>query len=274
MTAAGSPLQRRVEWLQARCSSADALADALASSGFERLETEPGAAVITLVHRASLTVVELLADGSGAAVIEGEDARVYLTDVLTHQSGGVAGVIDLLGRIGGGPPIVLEAFRRGRRLLLAKLPRVVEVRGRRATVDRVRILDEPSSAVVIDAVLRLRPTLDALRATLSDVHPLVSRPRSWLALGRRAVVVEVVGGGGFRLASADERDGILLGAARSAGDIDAVDALVARWCEIYGRRETADPRGQPTVVWRLDPLPLELVARETHGVLHFLLHRV
>ena len=227
--------------------------------GWRALEGTAGA---TWLHRESLAIVEAPCTGdrldAPPVVITGDDARLYLTDLLRRLAT-AAEVEGLLTDLQGAPPLCLEAFRGGQRLVLPRLACVIELRGRKG-LDAVRIEDERTSLTAIQAALEALPDLGALQALCGDdLRPVTPDPpvRHWLALGGR-LGIATRDGGGFRVLPAEETRAILRHHASAAEDTGAVDRLMAAWFNVYDRRETAGSDGRAEVHWRFEPLDLEL----------------
>lgn len=233
---------------------------------FTKLTPSPVPDAMTLIHRRTCALVEAAVDpatGSGRrALITGEDARLYLQDLLSRLER-VQVVLEVLDALQGIPPLVLEVFPRGRRLVLPRLACVVEIRGRR-TVDSVRLLDPAASGRALDARLRLLPD----RAALLSLFPEARRAGShcWTLLGGTVGARPVPGGGGYELLDAAALAGALGEMIETLPDVDAADALLDTAFDTLDRSETSDGRGEPVVRWRPLGLHHELLWRrdETH----------
>ncbi len=255
-------LDAACRWPQTVTQLRDALGEA-----FLELDSGPVAEAVTFVHRQTCAVVEAPLDGEGLgarpAVVDGDDARLYLADLLARRET-IAEVQDILAQLQHAPPIVLEVFRRGQRLLLPRLLCVVELRGRRE-LDSLRILEPDRGAASVDAALRLIEDVSAVSHQFGEVRRLGDDRGTLLLLGGSVAAAPVAGGGGFRLLSRGELITRMKTHIAHARDIDAADEIVATWYDCYGRRERVDPLGGAVVTWRLYPLDLDL-HRDPSGV--------
>ena len=115
---------RILEWVATPAELKEAM-----STDFLELERD---GALAFVHRKTFTFVEAVHDGhvlvGSAAFVASEDARTYLADYLQRFQR-VDEIVDFLSQVQQSPPIVLEVFRNGRRLLLPTLIAVIEVRG-------------------------------------------------------------------------------------------------------------------------------------------------
>ena len=216
---------------------------------------DPPPRALTLVHRGTLCLVEAPIDGGlligPPAAIEGADARAYWVDLLQRRAR-VPEALDLLSGLQRRPVHVLEALSTSRRLCFGQTCCVVELRGRRR-LERVRVLDEPESRAVIDAVLRARGgdlALEGLfqREGLSPLTP--RRSTHWLALGGK-LGIAALEGGGYRVMSPGELDEALLGRLRACAGPSAIEDVLEGWTDACARREHALPGGGAAVEWLL-----------------------
>lgn len=234
-----------------------ALTDALGAS-FRPLSGAPVEGAVTLVHGETLVIVEAARAGdallSPVGLIEGEDARTYLSDLLGRLTT-VDALVDELISLQSGPPHVLEAHRRGQRLLLPDLLCVVEADGRRR-LEAVRILDPEAAYRAIDSWLRLQTSRVSIEGFLGRLQRVEAG--LWLMRdGRQGL--KTLDSGGHTLVSGAGLVEALTSALSRAPDVATADAMIGRWFTDYGRRESADAQGRAVVGWRIPALDADFI---------------
>lgn len=229
---------------------------------FHELHAGPAEGAVTYVHRNSMTIVEAPVIGGDlaatASLIEGQDARLYLTDLLERVSS-LEDVISLVTDIYGSAPGVIEAFKRGRRLWISSIEAVIELRGRKNEFT-VRVLDAESAFSALDAATRMLSDKESLELIVGPMLALEpSRSQSVLTIKHSAVAFRPLASGGYELLTDSALRAAFMESAKSLPSIEACDERIGQWCDYYGRFEHMEPDGVIRVEWRLPGPKLQLV---------------